>query len=42
VTISRWCRNVQQPSLKTLFQIAELLDIEARELIEVRQASDNK
>ena len=33
-TVSRWCRNVQQPSLETLFQIAELLEVEAVELIE--------
>jgi len=23
VTVSRWCRNVQQPSLEALFEIAE-------------------
>lgn len=27
VTISRWCRNVQQPDLETLFQIARLLGV---------------
>jgi len=33
-TVSRWCRNVQQPSLETLFQIAELLEVEVVDLIE--------
>lgn len=36
-TISRWCRNVQQPNLETLFQVAELLDVEARELLEAKK-----
>lgn len=27
VTVSRWCRNVQQPDLETLYRIAEVLDI---------------
>ena len=33
VTVSRWCRNVQQPDLETLYRIAELLGISARELL---------
>ena len=32
-TISRWCTNDMQPSIETLFQIAEVLNISARELI---------
>ena len=32
-TISRWCRNLRQPSFKTLFDIAELLDVEPGELL---------
>lgn len=32
-TISKWCTNVSQPGLETLRQIAELLDIDIRELI---------
>lgn len=39
-TVSRWCRNVQQPSLETLFQVADLLDIEARELLETRDQQE--
>ena len=27
VTVSRWCRNVQQPDLETLFRIAGLLGV---------------
>lgn len=33
VTVSRWCRNVQQPDLETLYAIARILQIQARELI---------
>ena len=33
VTVSRWCRNVQQPDLETLYRIAELLGVHARELL---------
>ena len=32
-TISKWCTNVSQPDLVTLSRIAELLNIERRELI---------
>lgn len=32
-TVSRWCRNVQQPSLPTLFRIAELLQVTPAELL---------
>lgn len=34
VTISRWVNQTVQPSLKDLYRIAELLDVEVRELIE--------
>lgn len=33
VTVSRWCRNVQQPSLEALFEIAELLEVKPEELL---------
>ncbi|MEM8527623.1 MAG: helix-turn-helix transcriptional regulator [Bacteroidota bacterium] len=36
-TVSRWCTNDMQPSLEMLFKIAELLDIEARELLMKRK-----
>ncbi len=32
-TVSRWCTNDQQPSIETLFEIAEALDVEVRELL---------
>ena len=32
-TISRWCPNTSQPSLEMLMKIAELLDVDSRDLI---------
>lgn len=32
-TVSRWCANVSQPSLQTLFKIAKVLELDARELL---------
>ncbi len=32
-TVSRWCTNDNQPSVETLFQIAQLLDVDIRELL---------
>lgn len=32
-TISRWCTNDMQPSLETLYQISDVLNVNARELI---------
>lgn len=32
-TVSRWCANVSQPSLETLFAIAEALKVDIRELL---------
>lgn len=32
-TVSRWCTNEVQPSLETLIQISELLNIDVKELI---------
>lgn len=32
-TISRWCANVSQPSLETLFAIAKALDVDVVTLI---------
>ncbi len=36
-TISRWCSNKMQPSLDMLVRIAELLDIETKDLINTRK-----
>ena len=33
VTISRWCTNEVQPSLDTLMEIAKLLKIDIKELL---------
>ena len=32
-TVSRWCTNEMQPSLETLVAIAEVLDVDVRELL---------
>lgn len=32
-TISRWCANVSQPSLETLFAIAKALDVDTKDLL---------
>ena len=32
-TVSRWCANVSQPSLETLFAVARVLEVDVRELI---------
>ena len=32
-TVSTWCTNARQPSLETLFLIADYLQIDARELL---------
>ena len=32
-TVSRWCTNDNQPSVETLYHIAQLLDVDIRELL---------
>jgi len=32
-TVSNWCRNTKQPSIKQLFEIAKALGVEAKDLI---------
>ena len=32
-TVSKWCTNTVQPSLDTLLQIANLLEVDVRDLI---------
>jgi transcriptional regulator with XRE-family HTH domain len=32
-TVSGWCTNSKQPSLKTLYEIAEYLKIDVRQLL---------
>lgn len=33
VTVSRWVRNENQPSMETLLEISKLLDIDIKELL---------
>lgn len=35
-TISKWCSNSSQPSLPTLNQIADILGVDVRDLINVQ------
>lgn len=35
-TVSRWCNNVYQPDLEVLTRIAELLEVDTRELLNSR------
>lgn len=32
-TVSRWCTNGTQPTIETLLKIAELLDVDIRDLL---------
>lgn len=36
-SVSRWCTNDSQPDLEMLFRIAELLEVDVRELIHVEK-----
>lgn len=33
VTVSRWCTNIYQPNLETLIRIADLLNVDIKELL---------
>lgn len=39
-TVSRWCSNTSQPSLEMLMKIAEVLKIDARQLINKQLIND--
>ena len=41
-TVSKWCRNEMQPRVETLFEIARVLDVEARELLVSKTSYGNK
>lgn len=32
-TVSKWCTNQMQPTMETLFEIAEVLNVEVRDLL---------
>ncbi len=38
-SVSRWCSNTMQPSVETLYLIAEYLDVEVSELLVPRKKS---
>ena len=41
-TINEYARNKRQPSIEVLFKIADILNMEAKELIEKRDLKENK
>lgn len=41
-TVSRWCTNEVNPSMETLFEIANFLDVDVRELIVSNKQNVNK
>ena len=41
-TINEYARSKRQPSIEVLFRIAEILNMEAKELIEKRDLKENK
>ena len=41
-TVSKWCTNTSQPSLETLFQIAECLVVTVQELISKNSSKDHE
>ena len=40
-TVSKWCTNSSQPSLETLLQIADLLEVDLKELLHSSKAQYN-
>lgn len=36
VTVSKWCTNVNQPTIATLFRIAEVLEVGVCELLNAK------
>ena len=41
-TVSEWCTNTSQPPLETLIQIAQLLNVDVKELICIPQKTNRK
>lgn len=39
-TVSKWCTNTSQPGLETLLQIAKVLEVEVKELLNSSLESD--
>ena len=42
VMVSKWCTNTSQPPLETLIQIAQLLNVDVKELICIPQKTNRK
>ncbi len=40
-TVSRWCTNDMQPSIETLAEIAEILNVDIRELLLPTKGTNN-
>lgn len=40
-TISKWCTNTSQPDLATLAQVANLLEVDVKDLLNSTQPKDN-
>ncbi|MCQ9159490.1 helix-turn-helix transcriptional regulator [Parabacteroides distasonis] len=40
-SVSRWCTNTSQPDLETLFRIAEVLNVDVRELLYVEKKNNS-
>lgn len=40
-SVSCWCTNTSQPDLETLFRIAEVLNVDVRELIHVEKKNNS-
>ena len=40
-TVSKWCTNSSPPSLETLLQIADLLEVDVKELLHSSKAQYN-
>lgn len=41
-TVSKWCSNKMQPSLETLAEIAKVLDVDIRELLNPTISGNDK
>lgn len=39
-TVSRWCSNTSQPSLEMLIKIASILNVDARQLLNISHFKD--
>ncbi len=39
-TVSKWCTNTSQPDLQTLTKIAELLEVDTRDLLNSRLSNE--